>query len=75
VKRLENILNIVGVLTFFVLFLHLINNFLRRTETNLVSKEGMKVLNDPEKKEKLRVVIDDYHNTGIWDNEKLESIL
>lgn len=36
-------------------------------EDTLITKEGWEILNDPIKRVKLRLMIDNYHKTGIWD--------
>lgn len=36
-------------------------------EKPLISKEGYDILNDPVKKVKLREMIEEYHETGIWN--------
>lgn len=38
-----------------------------RDDTLLISEEGYVMLRDPEKKIKLRKMIDNYHKTGKWD--------
>lgn len=37
----------------------------------LISKEGYEILSDPVKRKNLRFMIDNYHETGIWDFEIL----
>ena len=39
---------------------------------SLISEEGWEILRDPVKKVRLREMIDNYHNTGIWNFKILE---
>lgn len=41
-------------------------------ENTLISKEGHEILADPIKKVKLRNMVENYHQTGIWDFKIME---
>lgn len=72
---LDNILEIIGVISITVVASHLIESVLKKTETSVISNQALEAIQDPEKAEKLREQVDKYHQTGNWDTEKLETIL
>jgi hypothetical protein len=43
-------------------------------EESLISEEGYDILNNPKKKEILNRLIDNYRETGIWDEKLIEQI-
>ncbi len=46
----------------------------QRTETVIISKEAVELIKDAKKAEELREVIQEYHNKGRWNHEKIESV-
>lgn len=71
----KNILEFLGILLFVTIIYRIYKYIEDNTKTTIVSDDALKAIQDPEKAEKLRDVIDEYHDTGKWDREKLESIL
>lgn len=71
----KNILEFLGVLLFVTIIYRIYKYIENSTKTTIVSDDALKAIQDPKKAEQLRDVIDDYHDTGKWDREKLESIL
>lgn len=41
-------------------------------DDSLISAEGWQILEDDEKRAKLRLIIDNYYLTGIWDFSSLQ---
>lgn len=74
-KILKNILKVAGVLSIVAIVYHAFKSVASNTETNVMSEDGFKAVQNPKTAEKLRDAVDDYHDKGEWDNSKLESIL
>lgn len=72
---LDNLIDVIGVVSIVALTIHLINNIKKSTETKLISQDGYNAIQDPKKAKKLRKVIDDYHKNGQWDTKEIQSII
>ena len=72
---MDNILEILGILSLLVIVHHVYKALDNNTETNVISNDALKAIQDPETADKLREEVDNYHDTGEWDKSKLESIL
>ncbi|WP_299672027.1 hypothetical protein [uncultured Polaribacter sp.] len=72
---LESIIAIVGILSVILFLYHKFKNITFSTETKVISDDGLKAVQNPEKADKLREAVDAYHSTGDWDKTKLKSIL
>lgn len=71
----DKILGFLGVLSLLIIVYNIYNSLKTGTETNVISDEALKAIQDPKKADKLREAVDDYHDTGRWNQSKLESIL
>ena len=71
-SSLSTILVILGTLLIFGIIIKWLNDIKKNTSSDIVSEEGQAILQDPDKREKLREAIDHYHQKGTW--EKLEEI-
>ncbi|WP_282136030.1 hypothetical protein [Seonamhaeicola maritimus] len=71
----DTILSILGVLSLFAIIYHVYKTLDSKTETNVISKNGLKAIQDPKNANKLREAVDDYHEKGEWNERKLEAIL
>ncbi|WP_425077296.1 hypothetical protein [Psychroserpens sp. S379A] len=74
-STLDNILGLLGVLSLFAIVYHAYKSLDSDTETNVISDDALKAIKNPETADKLREAVDDYHETGEWNERKLESIL
>ena len=74
-STLDNILGLLGVLSLFAIVYHAYKSLDSDTETNVISDDALKAIKNPETADKLREAVDDYHDTGEWNERKLESIL
>ena len=74
-NTLESILAIAGLLTIVAIVVHAYKSLSLETETNVISDDALKAIQDPDTAEKLREAVDEYHDTGDWSKTKLESIL
>lgn len=72
---LDSILGFLGVLSLLVIIHHVYKALDINTETNVISNDALKAIQNPEKADKLREAVDNYHDTGEWNKSKLESIL
>lgn len=74
-KNNKNILDTLGILSIVAILYHFFNSLNRNTETNVISDDALKVIKDPNTANLLRDEVDHYHDTGEWNEKKLESIL
>lgn len=71
----DSILGIIGILSLVTVVYHGYKALTLDTETNVISDEAMKAIQNPETAKKLRKAVDKYHDTGDWNETKLETIL
>ncbi|KIX20721.1 hypothetical protein SY27_12590 [Flavobacterium sp. 316] len=71
----DSILGFLGVLSLLIIVHDVYNALKTDTETNVISDDALKAIQNPETADKLREAVDDYHDTGEWSKTKLESIL
>ena len=74
-STLDSILGLLGILSLVAIVYHAYKALDNNTETNVISEDALKAIQDPKTAEKLRKAVDDYHETGDWNKTKLESIL
>tara|TARA_E500000318_G_scaffold102506_2_gene106861 strand:- start:477 stop:701 length:225 start_codon:yes stop_codon:yes gene_type:complete len=72
---LNKISNLVGIIAFIAVLRYIWKLFTQNTETKVISKEGLEILEDPDKKTVLRKAVDEYHQTGDWSKTELNSII
>jgi hypothetical protein len=66
------ILSLIGVFLFVSIISKIASNLKKYPKSDLISEEGKKILNDPQKREKLRNAIEEYHRSGKWDLSNVE---
>jgi hypothetical protein len=71
----DSILGFLGVLSLLMIVNEVYKTLKTDTETNVISDNALKAIQNPKKADKLREAVDDYHDTGKWSESKLESIL
>lgn len=71
---LSSVLGFVGVLSLVVTVRQIYKTIEKQVETDIISEDAIKVIQKPETADKLRRIINDYHNTGKWNKKELESI-
>jgi hypothetical protein len=74
-STLESILTVVGLLSLVIIVVRAYKSLSLNTETNVITEDALKAIQDPDTAEKLREAVDEYHDTGDWNKTKLESIL
>lgn len=74
-STLDSILGLLGILSLVAVVYHAYKAIDSNTETNVISDDALKAIQDPETANMLREAVDDYHDTGEWNKTKLESIL
>lgn len=74
-STLDSILALAGLLTLVAIIAQAYKSLSSETETNVISDNALKAIQDPDTAEKLREAVDKYHDTGDWNKTKLESIL
>lgn len=74
-NALDTILGIIGVFSLVTIAYQTFKAMSAKTETNVISDDALKALKDSEKAEKLRKVVEEYHETGDWNKKELETIL
>ncbi len=74
-NTLDSILGFLGVLSLLVIVHNVYKALDTNTETNVISNEALKAIQDPNTADKLRDEVDNYHDTGEWNKSRLESIL
>ncbi len=72
---LNRIFGLLGILSLVAIIYYVYQALNTDTETNVISDDALKAIQDPDTADKLREAVDDYHHTREWDREKLESIL
>lgn len=65
------ILSILGIIFIVTIFSKLFKEYLKITNSDIVSSEGKKILNNPKQRAGLRKAIEHYHKEGNWDEEEL----
>lgn len=70
----KNLLDILGILSLVALVYHLLKNLNENTETTVISDNAYNAVQDPQKASELREAVDSYHETGEWDESKLDII-
>lgn len=70
----KNILDILGLLSIFAVIFNKFQLLNRSTKTTVISDNALKAIQDPAKASQLRAAVDNYHDTGKWNEEKLEAI-
>lgn len=71
----DTILGIIGVFSLVTIAYQTFKAISEKTETNVISDDALKALNSPKQAEKLRKVVEEYHETGDWNKKELETIL
>ncbi len=71
----DNILGFLGILSILVIVHNVYKALDVNTETNVISDNALKAIKNPDTADKLREEVDNYHDTGKWNESKLESIL
>ena len=74
-STLDSILGILGIVSLVAIVYHAYKALDTDTETNVISDDALKAIQDPKTADKLREAVDDYHDKGEWNKTKLESIL
>lgn len=74
-STLDSILGLLGIFSLVAIVYHAYKALDNNTETNVISEDALKAIQDPKTANKLREAVDDYHDTGEWNKTKLESIL
>ncbi|TDN80804.1 hypothetical protein DET49_13016 [Salegentibacter sp. 24] len=72
INKLANMIGIIAIIAVVKYILDLIS---QNTDTNVISNEGLEILEDPDKKIELRKAVDEYHQTGDWSKTELNSII
>ncbi len=69
-KTIDRILAVVSVLLVIGIILNLFKQLNKSTQTNVISDEGLKALQDPDKKKQINQAIEDAKKnqleTGVW---------
>lgn len=68
-NNINDFFEVIGVVSLAILAFHLIKSISNKTETSVISDEGLKAVQDPKKAKELRKVIDDYHEKGTWNKK------
>ena len=74
-NTLDSILGFLGILSLLVIVHNVYKALDTNTETNVISNNALKAIKNPKTAEMLRDEVDNYHDTGKWNEAKLESIL
>ncbi len=74
-NNLDSFLGFLGILSLLVVIHQAYKTLNTSTDTNLISNDALKAIQNPETADKLREEVDNYHDTGEWNKTKLESIL
>lgn len=72
INKIANMIGIIAIITVVKYILDLIS---QNSDTNVISNEGLEILEDPDKKIELRKAVDEYHQTGDWSKTELNSII
>ncbi len=62
------------MVTFIKSIYRLFKKIQYKTETRLYTPEGLSIILDRDKSEKLRIIVKEYHATGQWDYSKLREL-
>jgi hypothetical protein len=71
----NKIANMIGIIAMIAVVKYILDLISQNTATNVISNEGLEILEDPEKKVELRKAVDEYHQTGDWSKTELNSII
>lgn len=71
----NKLFNLIGIIAFLAVLRYFLKLITRITETSVISKEGLEILDDPKRKIELREAVDEYHKTGDWSQTKLDTII
>lgn len=71
----NKLFNLIGIIAFLAVLRYVLKLITRITETSVISKEGLEILDDPKRKIELREAVDEYHKTGDWSQTKLDTII
>lgn len=74
-KTLDSILDVIGILSLVTIVYHAFKSLASETETNVISKDAVKAIQNPTTANQLREAVDKYHDTGDWDKTELKSII
>lgn len=74
-SAIDNLLGIIGVVALFAIVHQAYKVLASETDTNVISDEAIKAIQNPKTADQLREAVDKYHDTGDWSKTKLESIL
>ncbi|WP_133549731.1 hypothetical protein [Salegentibacter sp. 24] len=65
----------IGIIAIIAVVKYILDLISQNTDTNVISNEGLEILEDPDKKIELRKAVDEYHQTGDWSKTELNSII
>lgn len=71
----EQIANIIGAVAAVGAVLYVFKTIASKTETNIISNDARRILENKDGALKLRRAIDTYHVTGDWKKTKIDEIL
>jgi|GEM_PF-5385262 len=67
-KNLITILfTVIGLLFIVTIITKMIKEIRENSNSEIVSEEGKEILQDPERKKRLREAVNSYHKDGNWD--------
>lgn len=72
---INKIANMIGIIAIIAVVKYILDLISQNSDTNVISNEGLEILEDPEKKIELRKAVDEYHQTGDWSKTELNSII
>lgn len=72
---INKIANLIGIIAMLTVVKYILSLLSKNTDTNVISHEGLEILEDPSKKVELRKAVDEYHQTGDWSKTELNSII
>lgn len=71
----NNFTSFIGAFTIIIVIINLLKIINKKTETKIISQKAIDVINDKEKANKLREVIDEYHKKNKWSETNIETYL
>lgn len=72
---INKIASMIGIIAIIAVVKYIFDLISQNTATNVISNEGLEILEDPKKKVELRKAVDEYHQTGDWSKTELNSII
>ncbi|WMN11725.1 hypothetical protein QYS49_39400 [Marivirga salinae] len=72
---LDKISKLIGIIVIIAIAKYIWNLIFKKTNTSIISDHGLEILEDPDKKKQLRKAVDEYHETGDWNETQLKSIV